>query len=225
RRKTAQILLNETAPPGDILDVCCGTGDLTFAFQRRAVNRQFYGIDFSEKMIDIARRKLARTPLNRRLNFATCDALELPFEDERFAVVAVAFGLRNVGDTQRGLSEMVRVCKPGGTVGVLEFSMPVLPVVSQLYRFYFRRILPLVGKFFSRSKDDAYRYLPESVLEFDEPAALRQRLEQLGLTSIQSVPFTFGIATLTFGYLSSTTTNRFTPRTEEAIDSMRTTSP
>ncbi len=157
--------------------------------------RSFVGIDFSENMIEIARRKTAGLPIS----LAVGDALALPFEENRFAAVAVAFGLRNVGDTQRGLSEMIRVCRPGGTVAVLEFSMPTLPILSHCYRFYFRHLLPRIGQFLAKNRDDAYRYLPESVLAFDSPERLRKRMEELGVIEVQAKSMTFGIAALVFG--------------------------
>lgn len=199
RRKTARLLIGPDTPPGPVLDVCCGTGDLTLAFRRRVqklgVNSSLAGIDFSSEMVEIARKKIGS---ESGAAIQVGDALALPFEPESFSVVAAAFGLRNVGDTQRGLAEMVRVCRPGGTVAVLEFTLPTCPVFAWPYRFYFRNVLPGIGRFFSRN-GDAYRYLPESVLEFDDGPALRRRMESLGLTDIKTYPMTFGIATLQFG--------------------------
>ena len=200
RKFVARKLLHVNTSEGDVLDVCCGTGDLSFAFlkqqQKFKTERINYGIDFSPEMLDVARKKAKNCPC---LHFSVGDALNLPFEDNRFAVVAVAFGLRNVGDTQRGLAEMVRVCKPGGTVAVLDFSMPTLPIVRQCYRFYFRTFLPRLGEWFAKNRDQAYHYLPESVLQFDRPERLAERLTQLGVTDVQIQPMTFGIVTLVWG--------------------------
>ena len=203
RRFTAQTLLHEQT--GDILDICCGTGELSLAFARQLQTigneRNIYGIDFSPEMIDIAQRKAqnASNLHSANLHFAIGDALDLPFEDSRFAVVAVAFGLRNVCDTQRGLAELVRVCKAGGTVAVLDFSMPTLPVVRHCYRFYSHILLPRLGQWFARNKDQAYYYLPESVLQFDQPAQLAQRMTQHGIVEIQMKPMSCGIVTLVWG--------------------------
>lgn len=193
RAFTARQLINADTIDGDVLDVCCGTGDLTLALQRRQPQRSYYGIDFSEAMIERAKRKTGT------LIFSTGDALHLPFDDNRFAVIANAFGLRNVCDTQGGLAEMVRVCKADGTVAVLDFSMPVLPVLRQLYRFYFTSVLPRIGEWFAGNRNAAYRYLPQSVLAFDSPQQLAGRMEQLGLQNIRIQSLTFGIAALVWG--------------------------
>ena len=111
----------------------------------------------------------------------------------------MAFGLRNVTDTDRGIAEMVRVTRPGGRVAILEFSQPRGWLFGRLYRFYFRRVLPLIGQAISRSKDNAYRYLPASVLEFPDGEALAERLRRHGLTEVRWYPLTFGIATLYVG--------------------------
>lgn len=212
RRKTASRLLTEQTPPGPVLDVCCGTGDLTLEFWRRdrrlakksnSERRELFGVDFSSGMIERAERKFEK--LHEKLNtddkieIAMGDALNLSFDDDRFALVVVAFGLRNVGDTGRALTEMIRVCKPDGFVGVLEFSMPTHFLVARPYRFYFQTVLPRIGQLFARKREDAYNYLPESVLEFDEPHRLADRMDHLGLIDLQVVPMTFGIASLVYG--------------------------
>ena len=200
RKSTARKLLHAQTVCGDVLDVCCGTGDLTLDLWKRqqklGKGRTFYGIDFSPEMLEVARRKGKCRP---EFQFSIGDALELPFEHDRFAVVAVAFGLRNVYDPQRGLSEMVRVCMPGGTVAVLDFSMPTLPILRCLYRFYFRTLLPKLGEWFGKNQEQAYRYLPESVLQFDSPVQLADRLVRLGVSDVQIQPMTFGIVSLVWG--------------------------
>jgi len=215
RKRTVQKLLHDQTADGDILDVCCGTGELSLAFlkqqqkERRAyaIRRDIYGIDFTPEMIEIAQRKAKRCSLPPggqqhtfwQPTFSVGDALGLPFEDDRFAMVAIAFGLRNLCDHQQGLVEMVRVCKPGGIVAVLDFSMPTLPILRQCYRFYFHTVLPRLGQWFAKNPDRAYSYLPESVLHFDQPAQLAERLAQLGVTDVQMKPMTFGIVTLVCG--------------------------
>jgi len=204
RKHTAQLLIQDQTIDGDILDVCCGTGELSLAFvkqqQKIRGERTNYGIDFTPEMIDIARKKaLSLPPDGQQPTFVVGDALELPFEADHFSVVAVAFGLRNLCDHQRGLAEMVRVCKAGGTIAVLDFSMPTLPILRQCYRFYFRTLLPRLGQWFAKNPEQAYSYLPESVLQFDQPTQLAERLTQLGVTDVQMKPMTFGIVTLVYG--------------------------
>jgi demethylmenaquinone methyltransferase/2-methoxy-6-polyprenyl-1,4-benzoquinol methylase len=200
RTFTARKLLHHQTPEGNVLDICCGTGELSLAFGKRQqtlkTERTNFGIDFSPEMIEIARKKTQHRP---SFHFSVGDALELPFEDNQFAVVAVAFGLRNLYDHQQGLTEMVRVCKPGGTIAVLDFSMPTLPVLRSLYRIYFLTFLPKLGEWFGKNQDQAYRYLPESVLQFDSPVQLANQLTQLGVEEVQRQPMTFGIVTLVWG--------------------------
>jgi len=200
RKCVARQLIHRETIEGDILDVCSGTGDLSLAFvkqQRKCgIERSNYGIDFSPEMVEIARKKAKHCP---GLQFSVGDALDLPFEENQFAVVAVAFGLRNVCDPQRALAEMVRVCKPNGTVAVLDFSMPTLPVLRSCYRFYFRTMLPRIGEWISRNQDQAYNYFAESVSQFDRPLQLAERCRRLGIVDVQTKPMTLGIVTLVWG--------------------------
>jgi demethylmenaquinone methyltransferase/2-methoxy-6-polyprenyl-1,4-benzoquinol methylase len=196
-RTTRLVPPRETGP---ILDLCTGTGDLALAYDRRAQGRlPIVGADFCHPMLAIAANKARRRRASDRLRFLEADAQRLPFADASFQLSAVAFGLRNVTDTDRGLAEMVRVTRPGGQVAVLEFSRPRHWLFGRLYRFYFRRVLPLVGQLVSRSKDNAYGYLPASVLEFPDGEALAQRLRGHGLRDVRWYPLTFGIATLYVG--------------------------
>ena len=199
RRRCAKRLLTATSVDGPILDVCTGTADLALALWKRQRTRKVFGVDFSPEMIEIGKRKTRHTDIELSVG----DALNLPFDDATFAAVCVAFGLRNVGDTDRGLAEMIRVCKPGGVVAVLEFSMPTLPILSGLYRFYFRTVLPRIGQWFTKNRDDAYTYLPESVLQFDDPQRLTERMQSLGLVDVRSLPMTFGTVTLHLAYIAA----------------------
>jgi demethylmenaquinone methyltransferase/2-methoxy-6-polyprenyl-1,4-benzoquinol methylase len=186
-----------TAP---ILDVCTGTGDLAFAYRRKApADVAVVGSDFTYEMLAIARRKQGESSPNGRLSFIEADAQALPFTGEQFQIVSVAFGLRNVADTRRGLREMTRVCRPGGRVAVLEFSQPQSRLFGALYRFYFRHVLPRIGQWVSGSRLDAYHYLPESVGEFPCGARLAAMMEECGLVDVHYRPLTFGIATLYWG--------------------------
>lgn len=183
-----------------ILDLCTGTGDLAFAYDRAAGGRvPIIGADFCTEMIRLAEQKCHRKKAEGRIRFLEADAQHLPFADNQFQITTVAFGLRNVTDIERGIAEMVRVTRHDGKMAILEFSQPEGSVLGGMYRFYFRRILPLVGQTISRSKDNAYRYLPESVMEFPNGAALAERLRYHGLVEVTWKPLTFGIATLYIG--------------------------
>jgi demethylmenaquinone methyltransferase/2-methoxy-6-polyprenyl-1,4-benzoquinol methylase len=150
-------------------------------------------------MLDRASDKTAKKRAANRIRFVQADAQSLPFADNLFQIVCVAFGLRNVTDTDRGLAEMVRVTRQGGKVVILEFSKPQSSILGRLYQFYFRHVLPRVGQALSRSKDNAYHYLPASVEEFPDGEALAERMRRHGLTNVTWRPFTFGIATLYVG--------------------------
>ncbi len=187
-----------------ILDVCTGTGDLALAYWKKARRRvPVVGTDFTHEMLTRARGKAekatAKFPGAAGLSFLEADTQRLPFFDNRFQIVSVAFGLRNVTDTERGLREMVRVCKPGGHVAVLEFSMPRNRLFGGLYRWYFRHVLPRLGQLFMRNSHAAYHYLPDSVSEFPQGEALTALMQACGLTDTSFRPLTFGIATLYVG--------------------------
>ena len=191
------------APPaGDepILDVCTGTGDLALAYHRAAGGRvPVVGTDFAPQMLISARAKARRTRADGRVRFVEADTQRLPFPSDTFQLTTVAFGLRNVTDTDRGLAEMVRVTRPGGRVAILEFSRPRHWLFGRLYRAYFRWVLPRIGQALSRSRDSAYDYLPASVLEFPDGEALAEKLRGHGLSAVRWHPLTFGIATLYVG--------------------------
>lgn len=187
--------------PGEaILDVCTGTGDLALAFWRATQGQsEIVGSDFCGQMLEIGRQKQQAAGIGPELSFVEADAQQLPFEDNRFRVVSVAFGLRNVADTDRGLAEMTRVCAPGGQVAVLEFSTPRIQPLRALYLFYFRHILPRVGQRLAKNGSDAYEYLPATVAQFPDGEALAERMRGVGLRNVKYWPLTLGIATLYVG--------------------------
>jgi demethylmenaquinone methyltransferase/2-methoxy-6-polyprenyl-1,4-benzoquinol methylase len=191
------------APPrGEepILDVCTGTGDLALAYDRAARGRvPIVGTDFCLPMLLPACAKTRRRRAGERIRFVEADTQQLPFPDDTFQLTTVAFGLRNVTDTDRGLAEMVRVTRPGGRVAILEFSRPRHWLFGRLYRAYFRWVLPAVGQLISRSREQAYEYLPASVQEFPDGEALAEKLRGHGLREVRWYPLTFGIATLYVG--------------------------
>jgi len=187
-------------PGGPILDVCTGTGDLALAYDRAAGGTvSITGADFCPEMLGLARAKAARAGAGDRVQFVEADAQNLPFPSDRFDLLTVAFGLRNVADTDRGLAELVRVVRPGGRVAILEFSKPRQPLLGRIYLWYFRHVLPRIGQLLSRSRENAYHYLPASVLTFPDGEALAERLRAHGLRDVRLYPFTFGIATLYVG--------------------------
>jgi demethylmenaquinone methyltransferase/2-methoxy-6-polyprenyl-1,4-benzoquinol methylase len=150
-------------------------------------------------MLAIGEQKKERFGCNGKVSFVEADSQHLPFEDDRFQLVTVAFGLRNVADTGQGLREMTRVCKSGGRVAILEFSMPAWQPFKSIYGFYFLKVLPKVGQWMMRNKQEAYSYLPESVGQFPSGEALAERMRDAGLSNVVFHPMTLGIATLYIG--------------------------
>jgi demethylmenaquinone methyltransferase / 2-methoxy-6-polyprenyl-1,4-benzoquinol methylase len=198
RRKTTRLVPPKTAGP--ILDCCTGTGDLALAYYKiTGRTTRIVAADFCHPMLARGVAKAGRQRALDRIDFVEADAQRLPFPNDVFQITTVAFGLRNVTDTNRGIAEMVRVTQRGGRVAILEFSRPRSWFFGRMYRFYFRRILPAVGQLISRSRDSAYHYLPASVLEFPDGEALAERLRSYGLVDVRWYPFTFGIATLYVG--------------------------
>lgn len=180
-----------------ILDACTGTGDLALAFHKYLEgSAAVFATDFCPEMLDIARKKI---PPGATIHFSQADTQNLPFDDDSFDIVTVAFGLRNVEDADSGLRELSRVCKPGGRIGILEFSTPRRWPIRPLYGWYFRNILPRIGRTFAKNDMNAYDYLPQSVGEFPAYEALTKRMLAAGMRNATFKPLTFGIATLYVG--------------------------
>jgi demethylmenaquinone methyltransferase/2-methoxy-6-polyprenyl-1,4-benzoquinol methylase len=203
RRKTVRLvppLTHSATRPLPILDVCTGTGDLALAYDRATGGRTpIVAADFCHEMLTIGRQKARRAGAEGRITFVEADAQALPLPDNAFQIVCVAFGLRNIADTDRGLAEMTRVCAPGGRVAVLEFSTPTRRPFRSVYGWYFRRVLPRIGRIVAGNSHDAYEYLPTSVREFPQGEALLTRMRAAGLNNLRSYPLTFGVATLYVG--------------------------
>jgi demethylmenaquinone methyltransferase/2-methoxy-6-polyprenyl-1,4-benzoquinol methylase len=199
RRVTVRKLKPVAGEP--ILDVCTGTGDLALAFHRATGGKsKVVGADFCPQMLEIARKKGARSVRGGEpIEWVEADAQQLPLSSDRFQIVSVAFGLRNVADTDRGLAEMARVCAPGGQVAVLEFSEPTWQPFKGVYGWYFRNVLPRIGQWLARNDSNAYNYLPASVGEFPHGEGLAERMRKVGLTNVRYWPLTLGIATLYVG--------------------------
>jgi demethylmenaquinone methyltransferase/2-methoxy-6-polyprenyl-1,4-benzoquinol methylase len=174
----------------DALDVCCGTGDLALALRRRiGPDGRVVGCDFSEAMLEIARRKAGEEGLG--VEFGWADALDLPYGDASFDAVTVGFGVRNLADLGRGLEEMARVLRPGGRLVILEITRPRREPLATFYSVWFDRVVPALGALAGDA--DAYAYLPESVHSFPEPAGLAAMLDQRGLREIRWLLLAGGI--------------------------------
>jgi len=198
RRWTVKKLQPTAGEP--ILDVCTGTGDLAIAFQRATGGKsEIVAADFCREMLEVGRGKQAKMGIGSELTFIEADAQQLPLPNDRFAIVSVAFGLRNVANTNRGLAEMTRVCRPGGQVAILEFSTPRWQPLRGIYLAYFHYVLPRVGQFFARNRSAAYEYLPATVAQFPDGEQLAERMRAVGLKNVKYWPLTFGIATLYLG--------------------------
>ena len=176
--------------PTCALDVATGTGALAIALKRSGATR-IVGVDISEKMLEAARKK----PKSAGIEFVKADGEQLPFKSGEFDVAAIAFGIRNFENIGRGLAEMKRVLRNGGTLLALELSLPSNPIVRGAYKLYFYGVLPLVGRLISRSAY-AYRYLPLSVGEFPPREKFVEEVEKAGFTEAMATPLTLGIATI-----------------------------
>jgi len=182
------------ARPESILDVASGTGDMAIAAVKLGPKR-ITGVDIADQMLEVGRKKIGALGLDQLISLQTGDSESMPFSSGEFDVVMCAYGVRNFEHLEAGLSEMCRVLRPGGKVVVLEFSHPNNALVKLLYRFYFRFVLPVVGKLLSRHSR-AYTYLPESVMAFPEGRRFCDILEQCGFKAAKARPLTFGITTL-----------------------------
>jgi demethylmenaquinone methyltransferase/2-methoxy-6-polyprenyl-1,4-benzoquinol methylase len=191
-RRFASVLAR---PDAKVLDLCCGTGDMTFALRRQAGKTpgQILGADFSHAMLQRASAKSTGT----RLRWIEADALRLPFPGEQFNLVTSAFGFRNLADYDSGLREIVRVLRPGGECGILDFGEP-RGMVGKFYRIYFKRVLPVIGTMISGVRGP-YAYLPSSVERFPEPEEMLERMRVAGFKEVSWTPYTLGIAGLYWG--------------------------
>jgi demethylmenaquinone methyltransferase / 2-methoxy-6-polyprenyl-1,4-benzoquinol methylase len=186
-------------PEARVLDLCCGTGDMTFALRRRAgsADLQILGADFSHAMLQRAAAKGRGTtlrPLQRPLQWIEADALRLPFPDGYFDLITSAFGFRNLADYDAGLREIARVLAPGGECGILDFGEPG-GLIGQCYRVYFKKVLPAIGTVLSGVRGP-YAYLPASVERFPSPDEMLGRMHQSGFREVSWTPYTFGVAGL-----------------------------
>jgi demethylmenaquinone methyltransferase/2-methoxy-6-polyprenyl-1,4-benzoquinol methylase len=185
-------------PQALVLDLCCGTGDLAFSLAREA-KAKIVGADFSHTMLVRANAKSAvESRRDWRIPFFEADALRLPFADSSFDLVTTAFGFRNLANYQDGLREIQRVLKPGGTIGILEFTEPPPGIAGDVYRFYCQKVLPKIGGLISGDAA-AYAYLPKSVARFFRPSELAELMEQVGYRKVRYQLMTLGSVALHIG--------------------------
>lgn len=182
--------------PRRILDVATGTADVALGLKKAAPQARVVGVDFAEPMLAIGRGKAARAGLDIALEYG--DGTDLPYGDESFDVVTIAYGLRNFADRDAGLREFQRVLVPGGTLVVLEFPPPRTGPVGRLFRLYFRRVLPVIGGLVS-GNSSAYAYLPRSVLAFPSPHELAVAMRDAGFGEVRYKLQTLGISALHVG--------------------------
>lgn len=193
RRRTARAVAPRLASPDDrALDLCCGTGDLSLELAKLATGK-VVGTDFAYPMLVCAREKAAEK--KARLLLLESDALAVPFGDASFDVVTAAFGFRNLADYHQGLAEMLRVLKPGGEVGILEFALPKQQPFAGLYRFYFRHLLPRIGRLVS-GVAGPYSYLPLSVERFPDCEEFASWMRACGFVEVRYVLWTGGTVAL-----------------------------
>jgi demethylmenaquinone methyltransferase / 2-methoxy-6-polyprenyl-1,4-benzoquinol methylase len=183
---------------GRVLDVATGTGDVALEIAAQtsaAVN--IVGVDFCKEMVDLGKVKVENSPHAGRIKLQVAPCEDIPYDDRTFDAATISFGIRNVVDRNKGLTEMHRVLKDGGRIVILEFSTPTLPVFKQLYHFYFLKVLPRIGGAFSRFS--AYQYLPDSVLEFPSRDTFKGMMREVGFKDVQHYDLTGGIATVYVG--------------------------
>jgi demethylmenaquinone methyltransferase / 2-methoxy-6-polyprenyl-1,4-benzoquinol methylase len=182
-----------------ILDVATGTGDMVLELAKRNLSIQIFGIDFSQRMLDLGRVKIAQKGYNKSVSFQIGSGEFLPFANESFDGVICAFGVRNFANIKLGLSEFYRVLKPGGRIVILEFSHPQNKFLNSIYECYFNLILPKIGNLIS-GHSNAYSYLPESVANFPHQKKFTKWIEKTGFINVSFLELTFGIVSLHHGY-------------------------
>ena len=192
RNKVVQIVAEKI--PENILDIATGTGDLAINLTRTKAT-QIIGLDISEGMLEVGRKKILKKQLHKTIDMVVGDSENLPFDADTFDAITVAFGVRNFENLEVGLAEILRVLKPGGIFVVLETSVPTKFPFKQGYYLHNKMVLPLVGKLFSKDKV-AYSYLSESASKFPYGNAFNNILDKTGFTSSKAFPQTFGVATI-----------------------------
>ena len=180
--------------PQNILDIATGTGDLAILMTKTTATK-IIGLDISAGMLDVGRQKIQQKNLSNKIEMMLADSENMPFENDTFDAITVAFGVRNFENLEKGLAEILRVLKPNGIFVILETSVPEKFPFKQGYQFYSRNILPLIGKLFSKD-NSAYQYLSDSASVFPFGEALNNILRKIGFIAVQSMPQTLGVATI-----------------------------
>ena len=196
RRKAVNVLRGLSS--GNVLDVATGTADLALTIQKRLHTEHITGVDISEGMLAIGRQKIEKKGLSQHISLQLGASEALPFNEQTFDAVTVAFGVRNFESLEKGLKEMIRVLKTGGKLVILEFSIPRNRFFRSIFNFYFLRILPFVGRLVSKDTR-AYHYLPESVQTFPHGEEFKKIMEMSGFKNVKSKSLTFGIASIYIG--------------------------
>jgi len=178
-----------------VLDLCTGTADLALALARANNDCRVVGVDFAGRMLQCGRSKVRQVSLDDRVMLVKSDATNIPLGDDSVDGVSIGFGIRNVRDPVDALSDAYRVMRPGGRLVILEFAFPSIAAVRAVYMWYFKRLIPLIGKMVSRHRK-AYDYLPASVMEFPDPASFCRLLTRVGFDQVRSVPLTLGVVYL-----------------------------
>ena len=192
RKKVLQLVSDKN--PKTVLDIATGTGDLAILMTATSAER-IVGLDISAGMLDVGRKKIEAKKLSDKIEMILADSENMPFENDTFDAITVAFGVRNFETLEKGLAEILRVLKPNGIFVILETSVPEKTPYKQGYTFYSKNILPLIGKLFSKD-DSAYQYLSESASVFPYGEALNNILRKIGFIDVVSMPQTFGVATI-----------------------------
>ncbi|HET8886934.1 MAG TPA: bifunctional demethylmenaquinone methyltransferase/2-methoxy-6-polyprenyl-1,4-benzoquinol methylase UbiE [Salinimicrobium sp.] len=193
RKKVVDLIKQNN--PQSVLDIATGTGDLIINIALQTEASKLIGLDISEGMLQVGRKKIAEKKLQDKIEMIQADSEKMPFENDTFDAITVAFGVRNFENLEKGLTEIYRVLKPNGTFVVLETSVPTKTPFKQGYKFYSGNILPLIGKLFSKDKS-AYAYLSESAASFPYGENFNNILSKIGFTNVTDKPQTFGVATI-----------------------------
>jgi demethylmenaquinone methyltransferase/2-methoxy-6-polyprenyl-1,4-benzoquinol methylase len=192
RKKVLQLVSDKN--PKTVLDIATGTGDLAILMTKTSAEK-IIGLDISAGMLDVGRNKIKAKNLSNKIEMILADSENMPFDDNTFDAITVAFGVRNFENLEKGLTEILRVLKPNGIFVILETSVPEKTPYKQGYTFYSKNILPLIGKLFSKD-NSAYQYLSESASVFPYGEALNNILRKIGFIEVKAMPQTFGVATI-----------------------------